>query len=259
MYRNRADRAPSGDVDDQGRCGDLVSSGERKPATTAVDAVARADNPRTASRRAKTRQKLLTAARVVFEHAGYHTARLSDIVAEAGVATGTFYNYYPTKQAIFRELVGIVIADLSDDSGADLFPDDPVAGIYEANRAYVDGYLRNARMMTVILQIGPLPEVRDLGRDVHRDFETRVSRAIRHWQRQGLVYADLDPRYTANALSYMVDRFLYEWTVLELDYDKDKAVEALSKIWVRALGLERPPLNVTATPRRNRKKGAPDD
>jgi AcrR family transcriptional regulator len=215
------------------------------------------DNPRTAPRRAKTRQKLLTAARVVFERVGYHNARLADIVVEAGVATGTFYNYYPTKQAIFRELVTIVVADLYDDSGADLFRDDPVAGIYEANRAYVEGYLRNARMMVVLLQIGPLPDVRELGRDVHRDFEIRVSRAIRRWQRQGLVFADLDPVYTANALSYMVDRFLYEWTVLELNYDKDKAVETLSKLWVRALGLERPALNgVAPASRRRRKKGA---
>ncbi len=259
MYRKRPDRARSGDVSDQGRWGHIVSSGDRKPVKAAVEVVARTGdgNPRTAPRRARTRQKLLTAARVVFEQAGYHNARLADIVVEAGVATGTFYNYYPSKQAIFRELVTIVIADLYDDSGADLLRDDPIAGIYKANRAYVEGYLRNARMMTVLLQIGPLPDVRELGRDVHRDFETRVSKAIRRWQREGLVYPDLDPIYTANALSYMVDRFLYEWTVLDLDYDKDKAVETLSKLWVRALGLERPALSGTSPARRRvRKKGA---
>jgi len=197
---------------------------------------------RTDPRRAKTRKKLLDAARVVFERDGYHDARLADIVAEAGVATGTFYNYYPSKLAIFRELVAVVMADLIVDTGDHLVRDDPVASIHQANWAYVEGYLRNARMMAVIVQIGPHPDVRDLGLAVHGNFETRVSRTIRRWQREGLVYADLDPVYTANALCYMVDRFRYEWTVLELPYEKDKAVETLTRLWARALGLERPSL-----------------
>ena len=51
-------------------------------------------------KRARTRQKLLDAARVVFERDGFHDARLADIVQEAQVATGTFYNYYNSKEEI---------------------------------------------------------------------------------------------------------------------------------------------------------------
>jgi len=46
--------------------------------------------------------------------------------------------------------------------------------------------------------------------------------------------------YTASALWNMVDRFLYQWTVLDLDYDQHKVIETLSRLWVRSLGLERP-------------------
>ena len=35
----------------------------------------------------------------------------------------------------------------------------------------------------------------------------------------------------------MVDRFLYEWETLHLDYDEDKVTDTLNKLWVRALGL----------------------
>jgi AcrR family transcriptional regulator len=222
-----------------------MTNGDRRAPVAAVDGVQHLDagNPRTARRRAQTRRRLLDAARVVFEHDGYHDARLADIVKEAGLATGTFYNYYPSKEAIFRDLVTQVIADLVDESGREPHQDDPIAGIYAANRAYVAGYRRNARMMSLLLQLGPQAVPPDLGIDVHNQFETKVSRAIEHWQREGLVYADLDPVYAANALSYMVDRFLYEWTVLDLDYDEDKVVETLSKLWVRGLGLERPGLN----------------
>ena len=215
---------------------------DRVPAPGVGGANGHVDNPRTAVRRARTRKKLLDAARVVFERDGFHDARLADIVREAGVATGTFYNYYRSKEEIFRDLVTLVIADLVQRPEHEQPRDDPIASIYEANRAYVAGYRRNARMMTILLQIGRRAEVRDLGIGVHNTFEDRIARAIERWQRDGLVYPDLDPVYTANALSYMVDRFLYEWTVLDLDYDQDKVVETLSRLWVRSLGLEQPAL-----------------
>lgn len=199
-------------------------------------------------RRARTRQKLLDASRVVFERDGFHDARLADIVQEAGVATGTFYNYYSSKVEILRDLVARVMADLLDQPGDDLLGDDPVAGIVGAIRAYVEGYRRNARMMTVLLQIGSHPDVGDLGLHISDGFEGRITRAIRRWQHDGLVSADLEPVYTANALANMVDRFLYQWTVLDLDYDQEKVIETLSRLWVRSLGLEQPALG----PRRPR-------
>ena len=211
------------------------------------------DTPRPAGRRARTRQKLLDTARQVFERDGFHDARLADIVQAAGVATGTFYNYYRSKDEIFRDLVTLVLADLVEHADGATHRDDPVAGIYEANRAYVAGYRRNARMMTVILQIGPHADLRALGLGDYDRFEHRIARAIERWQRDGLAYPDLDPVYTANALSSMVDRFLYEWTVLDLDYDEDKAIETLSRLWVRGLGLEQPVL----PERRGRRRSPP--
>lgn len=63
------------------------------------------------------RSSLLRAARTVFCQKGYHAAGVSDIVAEAGVARGTFYNYFESKRAIFQavllmlmdEVAGVVV------------------------------------------------------------------------------------------------------------------------------------------------------
>jgi AcrR family transcriptional regulator len=195
-----------------------------------------------AGKRARTRQKLLDAARVVFERDGFHDARLADIVQEAQVATGTFYNYYPSKEEIFRDLMDTVIADLIEVSSEQEVPsrDDPIGRIYASNRAYVRGYRRHARLMTLLLQLGEIGDTAQL--NIRATFERRLSRAIRRWQEAGLAYADLDAVYTANALAYMVDRFLYEWTVLDLEYDEEQVIETLSKLWVRALGLDHPEL-----------------
>ena len=53
----------------------------------------------------KTRQHLLNIAEEVFGEKGYFNASIVDITQKANVAQGTFYNYFPSKQSIFEELV----------------------------------------------------------------------------------------------------------------------------------------------------------
>ena len=53
----------------------------------------------------RTRQLLLDAAEQVFGEVGYDQASIAEITRRAGVALGTFYVYFPHKQAIFVELI----------------------------------------------------------------------------------------------------------------------------------------------------------
>ncbi len=53
----------------------------------------------------RTRQHLLDAAEAVFGEMPFEHASISEITRRAGVALGTFYVYFPHKQAIFVELV----------------------------------------------------------------------------------------------------------------------------------------------------------
>jgi AcrR family transcriptional regulator len=56
-------------------------------------------------RREQTAHDLLEAARHVLSTRGYHATKVVDIAQAAKVGVGTFYLYYPTKEAIFLELV----------------------------------------------------------------------------------------------------------------------------------------------------------
>ena len=62
--------------------------------------------------KAERRQQILNVARDVFAKRGYHTAKIEDIVASAGIARGTFYLYFEDKRAIFEEIVDRTIARL---------------------------------------------------------------------------------------------------------------------------------------------------
>ena len=62
-----------------------------------------------AGRRERTKQAnraaILDAARAVFSDIGYGSATVRDIVRGTGLAAGTFYNYCPDKESVFRALV----------------------------------------------------------------------------------------------------------------------------------------------------------
>lgn len=60
-------------------------------------------------REARQRQ-ILDAGLRVFARKGFHQASVSDIVDEASVARGTFYLYFPSKQALFETLLDELIA-----------------------------------------------------------------------------------------------------------------------------------------------------
>jgi AcrR family transcriptional regulator len=53
----------------------------------------------------ETRARLLAAAEKVFGERNYFRVSIADITREAGTGNGTFYLYFPSKEAAFRELV----------------------------------------------------------------------------------------------------------------------------------------------------------
>jgi len=69
----------------------------------------RTGEPRT-ERGRRTRRAILNAAGAEFGELGFHEGSISGITRRAGVALGSFYTYFPSKDAVFRALVN----DLSD-------------------------------------------------------------------------------------------------------------------------------------------------
>jgi AcrR family transcriptional regulator len=68
-------------------------------------AVANADKEPRTERGRKTLRRLLEAAAAEFGERGYHEAAITGITGRAGVALGTFYTYFESKEEVFRALV----------------------------------------------------------------------------------------------------------------------------------------------------------
>lgn len=58
-----------------------------------------------ASNREAYREAIVASAAEVFGRVGYRAAKIADIAEAAGVATGTVYNYFDNKEAVFATIV----------------------------------------------------------------------------------------------------------------------------------------------------------
>lgn len=97
-------------------------------------------------RRERTRMRLLTAAARVLAELGEHKATIDDFVQAAGVARGTFYNYYRT--------VGELVDDLWEYIGHD-----PFAAIQDACAPIASPAERLIAVTRLVLEVAERDEV----------------------------------------------------------------------------------------------------
>jgi len=187
----------------------------------------------------RTKAALVHAAARVFERDGFLDARIADIAAEAGVATGSFYTYFDSKEAIFREVADELIDDLYQQSHVgDVAGPDPVARISAANRLYVESFARHAALYSVVVQVASInPEFRARRQKSRLAFVERAERGIRSMQKAGQADRSLDPALTAAMLCGMVENFAEVRHLLGQSFDDEDAVAAMTDIWARAIGL----------------------
>lgn len=188
----------------------------------------------------RMRERLIAAARRVFELDGYLDARLADITKEAGAAVGSFYVYFASKEEIFAA----VLAQVQDESlHPQLSPErrgrTPEADIEASNRAYLTWYRRNAPFMRALEQAALSdPHIREMRRMRGEAFAERNARSIADLQAKGLADPSLNPLLAAKAVDSMVARMAYATYVLGDDCDFEDLVAVLTRLWVNALKIQ---------------------
>jgi AcrR family transcriptional regulator len=108
----------------------------------------------------RTREKLLRAAEAEFGEKGFHTVGINDITRRAGVALGTFYVYFESKEEIFAAVVREAAEQVTSTvrravDGADT-AEAKLMAFFEARYSYlelIDGLTR-----TVAIELYPMVE-----------------------------------------------------------------------------------------------------
>jgi len=122
----------------------------------------------------RTRDVLVRAAREVFEKHGRLDARVADIADAAGVAHGSFYTYFDSKEAIFREAANALVGDMFLASRVETeVPGDPITRSEATDRLYPQAY---ARMLAILKQVSTFNDYfRQLRLDIRKVFIDRAA------------------------------------------------------------------------------------
>jgi AcrR family transcriptional regulator len=101
-------------------------------------------------RREDTRQKLFEAAVDLIAERGYSATTVDDIAVRAGVAKGTVYYNFPSKPALFEELLRHGIGLLTQqyrDAVRGLSPREAVGALIRTELAYIQRYRAFAQLL----------------------------------------------------------------------------------------------------------------
>ena len=170
--------------------------------------------------KAERRQQILLAAREVFAKRGYHQATIDEIVAQAGVARGTFYLYFEDKRSVFSDLIDrfsakltmAIVSIVTED------PERPVAAqIHQNVRAIIATCLAD-RTLTRILFTDALGLDSDFDRKLGTFYDTLVqllTESLKEGQRLGIV-GDGEPRVLAYLSIGALKELLYQAVTLGL-------------------------------------------
>lgn len=196
---------------------------------------------RLGSAREERFEQILTAAAAAYASLGYHQTSVKAIVDGAGVATGTYYLYFPNKAAsclaVIDRLYELVMAavitgrsgctDVSQKLAASI---DAVLNIF--------GQQEQLAKVVLIQAPGAHPLFDDRLRLIHAKLTTLVAEDLREAIADGLI-PDQDEDVVARCLVGSLYEVLIGWLRDRNPTDLTKAKPTLMRYVMRGIGLER--------------------
>src|SRR5215211_3454606 len=176
------------------------------------------------------RRAILDAAITVFARQGFHSARVSDVAAEAGVAYGLVYHYFDAKEQMLNELFSerwaLLVEASQEVRSSDVAPRDKLSGVATF---IIESYRHEPELMKVII-VEVTRAANSFGRthlpEIRRAYDS-IAKIVADGQEQGAFRRDIDPAFASMSFYGAIEQLLSGW-IFEVmpassaDYDEAK-------------------------------------
>jgi TetR/AcrR family transcriptional regulator, fatty acid metabolism regulator protein len=188
------------------------------------------------------RKRILQAAVKVFARKGYFASRVSDVAKKAGVADGTIYLYFASKEDILVRLFDEVMAEQAEDMKRAVasLPTAP-----ERLRAIAERHLRllgGNRDLAVVFQV----ELRQSTQFMERftaswlgDYLALITQVVEQGQREGVLRADLNKKVATKAFFGALDEMVTSWVLGGKGYDLGQLALPVVDLFLRGAAAPR--------------------
>jgi TetR/AcrR family transcriptional regulator, fatty acid metabolism regulator protein len=188
------------------------------------------------------RRQILDAAERVFARKGFHTSRVGDIAAEAGVAHGLLYHYFQSKdellETIFRENWSVLLERIASVEATDEPVPEQLRGVA---KILLRTWLHRPDIVRIVVrEFGRSPEVAQRLGELAKPIEA-IERLIARGIERGELRADLDPKLAATVFYGGIDELLTAWVLGRLSGSETDVAEGertVVDVVLAALGAE---------------------
>lgn len=184
---------------------------------------------------ARTEADLKSAARRVFERRGYLNTKITDITAEAGRATGSFYTHFSDKESLLEAMLADMLAGVDDQvrTSGTHNPDFSDPGAVRWHVAAFWTFFSRHRTELVALQQAALvdPRFAEHLKDLYAPDVDEIRDHLRRAEDSG-VQLPADEQLVATMISSMMLQFAMVWLVgpsLGRTLGDEEAIDALTR------------------------------
>jgi AcrR family transcriptional regulator len=187
----------------------------------------------------RRRETILDAAFHVFSRVGYRDAAVDEIAERAATSKGGLYFHFPTKQALFVELMRTTADKLVDRVEQEVAAhSDPVARADAALRTVLATFSGH-RTMARLLIVDALGAGRDFRAEIER-LHARFAGLIEGYLDQAVadgIIPPIDTRIASQAWFGALNEVVTRWLVAEKAGPLEDAYPALRRILFRGVGI----------------------
>ena len=186
-------------------------------------------------------KQIIEAAVRVFARNGYYNSRVSDIAREAGIASGTIYLYFKTKDEIlvtlFREKMAEFVATVRKAIAAE---SDAVAKLRRLIRLHfklLEEHPEMAEVVQVELRQGQKFFRGASANEVSGYFDL-ISSVLEEGMAAGLFRADLPVKTVRKVLFGAMDQMATSWVLGKRGYKLLETADAVADIFLKGLAVK---------------------
>ncbi len=198
------------------------------------------------TREPKTKAALIEAAIKIFEQKGFQHARVSDIVSAAGVAQGTFYIYFRSKEEIFRESCNGFINQIKEmfiQRTKHLFDgdtaDEIIRNLYQVVSDIIDIYQKNLAVAGLLFRegIGNGRLFKEIYEDILSIFLSLIEEQIKKAMSKGFMSIE-DTEIASVLLFGLFERSLFYFMLIHQKTDISKLKRIIVDFVLKALSFD---------------------
>ena len=181
------------------------------------------------------REAILRAATKVFAGRGYFNSKVSDIAGEAGIADGTVYLYFKSKDEILHSIFDRAMAEFITEGKAEIAQlDDPIAKLKRIAELHLSR-LGADRDMAIVFQVelrGSTKFMQEFSAAGFSDYLDIIRSTIAEGQTAGVFRDDIKPIVAAKILYGALDEMVTNWVLSVKRYPLEPMAGEVLKIFL---------------------------